>query len=80
MSDRLGELEMLSRTRELTPEESDELAAIITAEKRRSYQRKRYSARNIAAQRKQRYATDPDYRAWVLAKNERSRLRRAGRA
>ena len=80
MSDRLGELEMLSRTRELTPEESDELAAIITAEKRRSYQRAYGRAYYSAAKRRERYAADPAYRAWVLAKNERSRLRRAGRA
>ena len=79
MSDRLGELEMLSRARELTPDESDELAAIIANEKRNTYRRNRWKEQGGAEARRQRYQNDPEYRRQRLETNERCRLRRVGR-
>jgi hypothetical protein len=76
MSDRLGELEMLSRCRELTDEESDELGRIIRNERRRQWYRQNKAS--VLAGLRHRYANDDEYRQRRIASaSEAQRKRRA---
>lgn len=63
-SDRLGELECISRGRELTPEESGEMERIIVNQRR-------------ATHRRHLYRTDPLWRLSKLKDCRERRLRRA---
>lgn len=69
--DRLGELEMLSRTRELTPEESDEIDRIIVSERKRTWYRN--NRETVLARQKARYHSDPAFKATMNRRTVESR-------
>lgn len=76
--DRIGELELIDRVCGLDERQSAELARLIAREKLLTWRRNRYQIHE-KEHRRSRYANDPEYRAKVLEKNERWRLRKAGR-